>query len=180
MSIVRRTIVALSFVAIGYAAQDVVTAVHGTIDKIDSGGRIIVVKTEDGLHHSFRVAGRMAVHGADAVSHATADSFHGLKEGGEVVVHYARRGTTDTAVEIDKVGDDGLKTSEGAVKEIDRGGKRLVVDTGDGTEETFHLTAHASEDAGKDIGEGAIKGSKVTVYYTEEAGKKVAHFFKAS
>jgi len=30
----------------------------------------------------------------------------------------------------------------------------------------------------KDIGEGAEKSGKVTVYYTEEAGRKVARFFK--
>jgi hypothetical protein len=28
------------------------------------------------------------------------------------------------------------------------------------------------------IGKGADKTAKVTVYYTESAGKKVAHFFK--
>jgi len=33
-------------------------------------------------------------------------------------------------------------------------------------------------DAGKDVGKGVEKSSKVTVYYTEDAGKKVAHFFE--
>jgi hypothetical protein len=80
-------------------------------------------------------------------------------------------------VEIDKVGQDGLKTARGTVTEIDRGGKKLVVDTGKGTKQTFQLTDHASEDAGKDIARATPKGSKVAVYYTEDAGKKVAHFF---
>jgi hypothetical protein len=31
---------------------------------------------------------------------------------------------------------------------------------------------------GKDIGEGAENSGKVTVYYTEEGGHKVAHFLK--
>ena len=30
---------------------------------------------------------------------------------------------------------------------------------------------------GKDVGTGTEKGAKVTVYYTEESGKKIAHFF---
>ena len=38
--------------------------------------------------------------------------------------------------------------------------------------------APAAKDAGKEIGEGAEKSGKVTVYYTEEAGRKVARFFK--
>lgn len=37
-----------------------------------------------------------------------------------------------------------------------------------------------TKDAGKDIAEGAEKSAKVTVYYTEDAGHKVAHFFKRS
>jgi hypothetical protein len=101
-----------------------------------------------------------------------------LKEGTEVVAHYTTRGTEDTAVEFDKVGKDGLKATDGAIKEVDRGGKKLVVKTADGTEETFRLTGHATEDAGKDMAKGTEKGAKVTVYYTEEAGKKVAHFFE--
>jgi hypothetical protein len=53
----------------------------------------------------------------------------------------------------------------------------LSVKTADGTEEAFRLTDHAAEDAGKDISEGVEKSGKVTVYYTEKAGHKVAHFF---
>ena len=89
------------------------------------------------------------------------------------MVHFTTRGTEETAVEIDRVGDGGLKATEGAVKGIDRGGRTLVIGTEDGSEETFRLTEHANKDAGK----GVAKGAKVTVFYTETAGKKVAHFF---
>jgi hypothetical protein len=30
-----------------------------------------------------------------------------------------------------------------------------------------------------ETGKGLKKGAKTTVYYTEEGGKKIAHFFKA-
>jgi len=40
------------------------------------------------------------------------------------------------------------------------------------------MSGHAAEDTGKDIGEGADKGAKVTVYYSEDAGKKTAHFIR--
>ena len=59
---------------------------------------------------------------------------------------------------------------------LNGGAKTVAVKTANGTEETFRLAGRA----GKDIGEGAEKSGKVTVYYTEEAGHKVAHFFKKS
>jgi len=100
-----------------------------------------------------------------------------LKEGTEVVAHYSARGAEDTALEFDKVGKGGLKTVDGSVKDIDRGRKTLIVKTSDGIESTFRLTDHAAKDGGKDIAEGIAKGRKVTVYYSEDAGVKVAHFF---
>ena len=159
------------------AAQDVVSAVHGTIKKIDPSTKTIVVSTADGTEHSLHFAAKTTVHGADASAKDTEDSWHGLREGTEVVAHYTARGTEDTAVEIDKVGQGGLKTMDGTITDIDRGGKTLVVKTGDGTDQTFRLTGHATEDGGSDIAKGTEKGAKVTVYYTEDGGKKLAHFF---
>jgi hypothetical protein len=173
-----RIILALMLVATVYAADDVVSAVHGTIESVDSHTKTVLVKTADGSEHSLHFVAKTTVHGSDAAAKATEDSWHGLTGGTEVVAHYTTHGTEDTALEFDKVGKDGLKATDGSIKNIDRGGKRLVVDTGNGTEETFRMTGHASEDAGKDMAKGTEKGSKVTVYYTEEAGKKVAHFFE--
>jgi hypothetical protein len=53
----------------------------------------------------------------------------------------------------------------------------LVVKSADGTEHTFEYTDDAAKDMGKAVGKGSEKGAKVTVYYTEETGKKIAHFF---
>ena len=168
----------LSVVSLAYAAEDVVSAVHGTIKTIDSATKTIVVKTADGTEHSLRYLDKTAVHGVKASSEAGKDIWHGLKEGTEVVAHYTKRGTEDTALEIDKIGKDGLKTTDGTIKDLDRSGKKLIVKGSDGVESTFRLTDHATKDAGKDIAEGTEKGIKVTVYYSEDAGKKVAHFFE--
>ena len=67
---------------------------------------------------------------------------------------------------------------EGTVTKVDSAAKTVAVKTADGSEETFHLTDRAAKDTGKDIGEGAKKSAKVTVYYTEKAGTKTAHFIK--
>jgi hypothetical protein len=175
MKIVGVAVLVLSLAAFAFAVKDVVTATHGTITKIDQGVKTIAIKTADGTEHVFHWTKDTAVHGA----HATAkDSWHGLKEGSEVVAHSTKRGTEDTALEIDKVGDEGLNKTEGTIKEIDRGGKKLVVKTTGGTEHTFQLTGHAAEDAGTDLAAGTEKGTKVVVYSTETSGKRIAHFFE--
>jgi len=40
------------------------------------------------------------------------------------------------------------------------------------------MADHAAVDGGKDIAKGTEKAAKVTVFYTEEGGKKIAHFFE--
>jgi len=168
----------LLFVLIVFAAQDVVSAVGGTVKKVDAGTKTMVVKTADGAEHTFHFVGRTAVHGTEATAKGSKDAFRGLKEGSEVVVHYTAKGSRETAEEVDHIGEGGLKVTEGVVSHIDRGAKTIAVKTADGTEETYRLASHAAKDAGKEIGEGAEKSGNATVYYTEEAGHKVAHFFK--
>ena len=154
-----------------------VTAVRGTIEKIDGTAKTIVVKAADGTEHTFHFLGRTAVHGGEKAGAAMDESFHGLKEGSDVIVHYTTKGTEETAEEVDRVGEGGLKETKGTITHLDRGAKTLTVKTSDGTEQAFRLTDHAAADAGKDVSQGAEKSGKVTVYYTEQAGHKVAHFF---
>lgn len=177
----RRSLVICSTILFGAAAlagQAVVSAIQGTVKKVDSATKTIVVKAADGTEHTFQFVGRTTVQGAEKTGEGAKDAFSGVKEGSEVVVHYTKKGTEETAEEVDHVGKDGLKVAEGTVSKIDRGGKTLVVKTADGTEETYQLTDHAAKDGGKDVAKGAEKSAKVTVYYTESAGRKVAHFFK--
>jgi hypothetical protein len=150
----------------------------GTVLKLDAGAKTVAVKLADGSEHTFHFVKRTTVHGAQGAAAGATDAFHGLKEGSEVAVHYTAKGSVETAEEVDNIGKDGLKATEATVTRIDRGTKTLAVKTADGTEETYRLTASAARDAGKDVAAGAEKSAKVTVYYTEEAGHKVAHFFK--
>jgi hypothetical protein len=164
--------------ALVFAAQDVATAVDGTVKKIDAGTKTVVVDTSDGTEHTFHYADDLVVHGAKDTAKVPGDTFHGVKEGSKVAVHYTADGGKETAHEIDNIGDDGLKATEGTITHIDRGTKTVAVKTADGTEQTFRLSGHAAADTGKDIGAGADKTAKVTVYYTEDAGRKTIHFIK--
>jgi hypothetical protein len=166
-------VVFLLFCSTAYA----LTAVEGRIEKIDRTAKTIVVKAKDGTEHTFHFVGRTAVHGTEMAGEGAKESFHGLKEGSDVVVHFTAKGSEETAEEIDHIGEGGMKATEGTVTHLDRGAKTVTIKTADGTEQAFHLTDHAAKDAGKDISEGAEKSGKVTVYYTEQAGHKVAHFF---
>lgn len=166
-----RAMLVLSLVSVAFAADDVASAVHGVVQKVDSGTHTLVVKTADGTERTFHFVGTTTVHGAKG-------SWRGITKGTEVVAHYTTHGAEDTAVEVDRIGKGGLKAAKGTITGIDRGGKTLAVKSADGTEKTFHLTGRAATDAGKDIAEGTEKGTKVTVYYTEESGKKIAHFFE--
>ena len=160
------------------ADEDVVTAVHGTITKLDSGTKTAVVKTKDGTEHTIHFVDKTTVHGATATAGGTKDVFHGLTEGSEVVAHYTVKGTEKTGVEFDRVAKDGVKTVDGTVEHVGEGGKTVVVKAADGTEHTFHVVGHDTADAAVDIGKGTDKTAKYTVYYTEKGGKKVAHFFE--
>jgi arginine repressor len=159
-------------------AEDMVTAVRGTITKLDASTKTIVIKTKDGADHTFHYLDKTTVHGASKAEMGGKDSWKGLKEGSEVVAHCTEKGSDHVAMEIDKVGKDGMKSAEGTVSKVDREGKMLVVKTDKGAEETYHLSDSAAKDAGKDVSDDAKKGAKVTVYYTEDAGKKIVHFFE--
>jgi hypothetical protein len=161
-----------------FAAQDVVSAVEGTVKKVDKVTKTLSVAAVDGTEHTFHLVERTTMHGAKATYKGSEAAAGDLSEGARVVVHYTKKGSEETAEEIDHVGKDGLRTSEGAVTRVDRAAKTLSIKTADGTEETYRLTDHAAQDAGRDTDNAAKKSAHVVVYYSEDAGHKIAHFFK--
>jgi len=160
------------------AAQEVVNAVHGTITKLDSATKTVVVKTKDGTEHTLHFTEKTAVWGADKTAVGAKDAFKGLSEGSEVVAHYTANGAEKSATEVDRVGKGGLKSVDGTVTKVGQDGKTVVVKAADGTEQTFDVAGKDTADAAKDLGKGAEKTGKATVYYTEKGGKKIAHFFE--
>ncbi len=154
---------------------EAVTAIHGTVSKLDATAKTIAVKTKDGAETTVRWVSKTIVRGADA---GAKDTFKGIKEGSEVVVHYTEKGSDKTAMEVDKLGKDGMKATDGTVTAIDRGSKTIAVKTADGTVKTFKLGDQAAVDAGKGVEKGTEKAAHVTVYYTEDAGKQIVHFFE--
>lgn len=171
----KKLLLGMGFAALAiFAADDMVSAVEGTVKKVDAGTKTVVIASADGTEHTVHFVKKTSVHGWDAADASAKDGMHGVKEGSHVVVHYTTRGTEKTAQEVDRIGDGGLKVAEGTVSRIDRGGKVLAVKTADGAETTYKISDHAAVDTAKSVD----KASKVTVYYSEEGGKKIVHFFK--
>jgi hypothetical protein len=162
------------FAGIAVAADDVASAVVGTVKTVDRGAKTVVVKTGEGTEHTIHFVGKTVAHGAEATAKGTKDAFEGIKEGDEVVVHYTVKGAEKTASEVDHIGKEGMKATVVAVKSVDHAAKTVTVKTAEGAEETYHLTDRAVHETGKGLKEGAKK----TVYFTEEGGKKIAHFFR--
>ena len=122
-------------------AENVASVVEGSIKKIDKSTKTMVVSTADGSEHTFHYVGKMTVKGAEETGTDSEKALHGLKEGSEVAVHYTGKGAAETAEEVDVIGKDGLKSAEGTVKVLDRGGKKLTILGAEGGEKAFHLSA---------------------------------------
>ncbi len=166
------------------AAQNVTGALEGTVKKIDAGTKTVVVDTADGAEHTFHYASDVTVHGAQragaGISSASRGTVHDLQDGSKVAVHYTEAGGKDTAHEFDKLGKGGLQRADGTITAIDRAGKTISIRTADGARETFHMTDMAAKDTGRNLDKAAGKTAKVSVYYTEVAGVKTAHFFESA
>lgn len=59
----RLLLLACFFVMSARAANEVVSAVHGTITKVDAAAKTITVKTKDGTEETFHVVSKTVVHG---------------------------------------------------------------------------------------------------------------------
>lgn len=147
-------------------------ALPGTVTKLYRAANVVIVTTVDGVEHVYHFAKDLVVHGGKGV-----DALQGLREGSTVVVHYTGDDTQATAHEIDRIDTEGLESTEGTVTRIDHGRQQITVRYDNGKAETFRLTSRAaSEQSTKADADAAHK--RVVIYYSNDAGQKVAHFFQ--
>ena len=146
-------------------------ALEGTMNKFYRGANVMIVTTIDGVEHAYRFTRDLVVHGGKTPD---VSALEGLSQGSTVVVHYTVQGAEQDAREVDVVGAEGLEIAEGVVTRVDRGRGEITVRYSNGRAEAFKLTERATAEAGST----APAGTKVTIYYSDEHGHKVAHFFK--
>jgi hypothetical protein len=139
-------------------------ATEATIRSEHKAANKIVVATEDGVEHVYDAAKGLVVHGGK-------DLLSDLRPGTTVIIHYT---ADNTAEEVDRVGPGGLSTTEGIATKIDRGKKEITVRYDNGKTEKLRLTDRVAADVGKNIPED----TRIVVYYSDDAGGKVTHYFK--
>lgn len=142
-------------------------ALQGSVDKFYSDTNKLLVKTSDGIDHLLDVTKDTTVHGAQSLA--------SLQPGMAVVVHYTVRGIQASADEVDRIGQDGLKLNEGTVMSVNRASRRIAIRFSDGHVQTLRLTHHATVESAGHV----HHGNRVVVYYSDESGQKVVHYFKA-
>jgi hypothetical protein len=164
------------------AARIAKQAVIGELKKFDAASKTAVVKLADGTEEVFKLTERTIVHGVEGGAKMAALAG---KEGGHFVVHYTAEGAEKTADSFRYLGEKVPQVAKGTIAGVDKAGRTIAVKTADGAVETFHLSERSVLDMGKGIGEGAeavgqgVKaGENVTVHYTTEGGRRVAHLVK--
>jgi hypothetical protein len=150
-------------------------ALEGTMKTLYRAANKIIVTTIDGVEHAYRFTKDLVVHGGKG--HGV-DALEGLREGTTVVLHYTADGAEPSVLEIDRIGDEGLKVTEGVVARIDRGQKQITIRFENGKTETFDLTDRVAAESAKNLDQARTGTTQVVIYYSDENGRKVAHFFK--
>ena len=179
MKTVGFAVIALvNLICIGAAAAQQPPPIHGvtgtiatetSIDETTAAGHGILAKVKRVLH----LNGRSAVPGAAAGEEA----LGGLKKGTRVVVHYAADGGNLTSGAIDRQGRDGVKQMAGSVVALNLSDRTISVKLSDDSIQTLRLSDEAAAGA-KDIDRASDTGANVIVYYRNEAGQRVAKYFK--
>jgi len=149
-------------------------ATEDTIQETSEGGHRILVKARDGVARLFRLNRRSTVDG-DA---AGDEALRAFKKGTPVTVHYTTEGENLTAEQIDRLADQGLKQMDGVITAVNRPDRMISIKLADGTRQTLRLSEQAAAAAGKDLDHVDDSTVRVIVYFKDEAGQRVAHFFK--
>jgi hypothetical protein len=66
------------------------------------------------------------------------------------------------------------------VTSIDRQKQEITIRYNNGKTETLHMTSLAAAESAAAIDTAGEKAPRIIVYYSDEAGRKTAHYFKKS
>jgi hypothetical protein len=149
-------------------------ATEATVQDTTEAGRTIFGKAAAGVARLFHVNRRSTAHSEDA---AGDEALRALKKGTPVTVHYLTAGENPTAEEIDRLGDAGLRQMDGVITAVNRPDQAISIRLADGTRQTLRLSDRAAADVGTDI-DRADDTARVIVYFSDEAGQRVAHYFR--
>jgi hypothetical protein len=134
-------------------------ALPSTVDAFWTGVNEGLDKAGDGIND---LVGAKGPRGGKGIG-----SLDSLRPGTPVAVQYTVKGIQTSADGAGQVGSDGVKANEGVVTKVDRAKKEITIKFADG--QTQKLESENSFSA---------HSSRAIVYYTDESGQRVAHYFK--
>jgi hypothetical protein len=181
-------------------AQNTYDMVSGAIQKVDDAARTLSVKTKQGAETVVDVTEKTVKYGTKAVkegtqavvqhtTHGAKKTAHAIKTVGKDTVHtlsgvvtkidlQAQTATVKTADGVEHVltlAKDGVISAGHAVGTTAEQGGKVA---GKKASAAGEATADAARQAADYLAQAAKSGAKVTVYYTDKAGKKIAHAFQ--
>jgi hypothetical protein len=150
-------------------------ALEGTMKQFYKAANVVIVTTMDGMKHVYHFTKDLIVHGGKKPG---VDAMEGLREGTMIVVHRDVSGSEAAVAEIDLVSEEGLKITEGVVTDINQRKQEITIKYANGTAETLKMTAQAAAENDTRLAGSDSTVTHIVIYYSDEAGRKVAHYVK--
>jgi hypothetical protein len=187
-SLLTAPLIAVCFLMASHAltAQEVVHALTGTVNNIDSTAKVITVTTDDGSVGTFDESAAPHAWGKldkslriDAVA---AGEFN--QTGARVVVYYFGWGEPRTAVGFRTIAPGTVTRTDGIVVKLEKGEHLLTVKEQSGKVDSFKITPDAVAETGVGAVDGfkfdPARGQRVRVTSTLTNGSEVAVFINAA
>jgi hypothetical protein len=166
-------------------AQEIVHAITGVVTSVAPADNTITIKTNDGSAgvFSYQKGRKTELVFDKEVRNGTTEPASFNKIGDHVVVYYLDMGFVDrTVVALKDFGPSALKAASGTVVKTKH--HEIVLKTDTGATESFEIARDASAETPQGVVSGfkfdVDPGTKVTVRYTEEGGRMIAHFIRNS
>ena len=176
----------ISLVSLAATAQEVVHALAGTVNNIDSAAKTITIIADDGSGGTFHdMAGSPDSIAFDKnlrTDVTAADEFK--KQGARVIVFYYGFGDGRTVIGLKCLGDGPFSKGSGTVVKFDKKEHSLSIKDSSGAIKSFKITAGtvADTDAGAAAGPrfDPHKGEPVRVISTQNDGGSTALFINGA
>jgi outer membrane lipoprotein-sorting protein len=175
-----------SLVSLAATAQEVVHALTGIVNNINSAAKTIAVITDDGSDGIFQdmTGSRTSIEFDKNIrTEATAaDEFK--KKGARVIVFYYGAGDVRTVVAIKSLGEGPFMKDSGTVVKFDKKEHSLTIKDSSGAIESFKITSSTVADTDAGAAEGLKfdphKGESVRVIATQTDGSLTALFINGA
>jgi hypothetical protein len=156
----------------------------GAIEKIDAEGKVLYVKSKDGVIKAFKWTKKSSVHG---IKEAVIWTDHTAHVGAHVVIRSIKIAGEETVAGIHWFGAGAVKVVKGTVKFVAKGTNKVAHAVAGEATEIYEIAEHAVVHTGKDIWHGAKKVEKsvekevkADLHIIEKDGKKFVKFIRHS